>query len=207
MGSTVDAVMEEEAQEPLLRPRRGLFSRKRLMETEELYAPPEPEEAPEEIPEIDTIGPEPELAEAAADYRAEAKRRKHPILAAVLISLLPVIPMGIEAYGYEIRYWTGDAAVQSGVLLACLAAVAVLARQVFAKAFGSLLQKRCTSELLAVVSRRGDGGGLCGPAGAAGAERRPLLCPGGVPRPGVCHVGRSPGEPGTVGHLPHGRHG
>ena len=130
----------------------GLFSRKRLMETEELYAPPEPEEAPEEIPEIDTIGPEPELAEAAADYRAEAKRRKHPILAAVLISLLPVIPMGIEAYGYEIRYWTGDAAVQSGVLLACLAAVAVLARQVFAKAFGSLLQKRCTSELLAVVS-------------------------------------------------------
>ncbi|CAN3996320.1 Helix-turn-helix domain-containing protein, partial [Dysosmobacter welbionis] len=44
------------------------------------------------------------------------------------------------------------AAVQSGVLLACLAAVAVLARQVFAKAFGSLLQKRCTSELLAVVS-------------------------------------------------------
>ena len=114
--------MEEEAQEPLLRPRRGLFSRKRLMETEELYAPPEPEEAPEEIPEIDTIGPEPELAEAAADYRAEAKRRKHPILAAVLISLLPVIPMGIEAYGYEIRYWTGDAAVQSGVLLACLVA-------------------------------------------------------------------------------------
>ena len=152
VGSTVDAVMEEEAQEPLLRPRRGLFSRKRLMETEELYAPPEPEEAPEEIPEIDTIGPEPELAEAAADYRAEAKRRTHPILAAVLISLLPVIPMGIEAYGYEIRYWTGDAAVQSGVLLACLAAVAVLARQVFAKAFGSLLQKRCTSELLAVVS-------------------------------------------------------
>ena len=51
VGSTVDAVMEEEAQEPLLRPRRGLFSRKRLMETEELYAPPEPEEAPEEIPD------------------------------------------------------------------------------------------------------------------------------------------------------------
>lgn len=99
--------------------------------------------------------------------------------------------MGIEAYGYEIRYWTGDAAVQSGVLLACLAAVAVLARQVFAKAFGSLLQKRCTQRAAGGGLRRGDGGGLCGPAGAAGAERRPLLCPGGVPRPGVCHVGRS----------------
>ena len=152
VGSTGDAVMEEEAQEPLLRPRRGLFSRRRLVETEELYAPPEPEPEPEEIPEIDTIGPEPELAEAAADCRAETKRRKRPILAAALISLLPVIPMGIEAYGYEIRYWTGNAAAQSGVLLACLVIVAVLARQVFAKAFGALLRKRCTSELLAVVS-------------------------------------------------------
>ena len=152
VGSTVDAVMEEEAQEPLLRPRRGLFSRRRLVETEELYAPPEPEPEPEEIPEIDTIGPEPELAEAAADCRAETKRRKRPILAAALISLLSVIPMGIEAYGYEIRYWTGNAAAQSGVLLACLVIVAVLARQVFAKAFGALLRKRCTSELLAVIS-------------------------------------------------------
>ena len=54
-------------------------------------------------PDDERIRRAPELAEAAADYRAEAKRRKHPILAAVLISLLPVIPMGIEAYGYEIR--------------------------------------------------------------------------------------------------------
>lgn len=200
MGSTVDAVMEEEAQEPLLRPRRGLFSRKRLMETEELYAPPEPEEAPEEIPEIDTIGPEPELAEAAADYRAEAKRRKHPILAAVLISLLPVIPMGIEAYGYEIRYWTGDAAVQSGVLLACLAAVAVLAQGRYsAKAFGSLLQKRSTSELLAVVSGRGDGGGLCGPAGAAGAERPSPAMPRWGASPWCLPCGAEPGRAGDCG--------
>ena len=102
VGSTVDAVMEEDAQEPLLRPRRGLFSRRRLVETEELYAPPEPE--PEEIPEIDTIGPEPELADAAADYRAEAKRRRRPLLAAVLAALLPVVPLVIEAYGYEIQY-------------------------------------------------------------------------------------------------------
>lgn len=149
VGSTVDAVMEEDAQEPLLRPRRGLFSR-RLVETEELYAPPEPE--PEEIPEIDTIGPEPELADAAADYRAEAKRRRRPLLAAALAALLPVVPLGIEAYGYEIQYWSDSVAVQSGVLLACLFVVSVLARQVFAKAFRLLARRRCTSELLAVIS-------------------------------------------------------
>ena len=150
VGSTVDAVMEEDAQEPLLRPRRGLFSRRRLAETEELYAPPEPE--PEEIPEIDTIGPEPELADAAADFRAEAKRRRRPLLAAALAALLPVIPLGIEAYGYQIQYWSNDAAVQSGVLLACLLVVSILARQVFVKAFSMLARKRCTSELLAVIS-------------------------------------------------------
>ena len=150
VGSTVDAVMEEDAQEPLLRPRRGLFSRRRLVETEELYAPPEPE--PEEIPEIDTIGPEPELADAAADYRAEAKRRRRPLLAAVLAALLPVVPLVIEAYGYEIQYWSDSVAVQSGVLLACLFVVSVLARQVFAKAFRLLARRRCTSELLAVIS-------------------------------------------------------
>ena len=150
VGSTVDAVMEEDAHEPLLRPRRGLFSRRRLVETEELYAPPEPE--PEEIPEIDTIGPEPELADAAADYRAEAKRRRRPLLAAALAALLPVVPLGIEAYGYEIQYWSDSVAVQSGVLLACLFVVSVLARQVFAKAFRLLARRRCTSELLAVIS-------------------------------------------------------
>lgn len=150
VGSTVDAVMEEDAQEPLLRPRRGLFSRRRLVETEELYAPPEPE--PEEIPEIDTIGPEPELADVAAGYRAEAKRRRRPLLAAALAALLPVVPLGIEAYGYEIQYWSDSVAVQSGVLLACLFVVSVLARQVFAKAFRLLARRRCTSELLAVIS-------------------------------------------------------
>ena len=68
------------------------------------------------------------------------------------MALLPVIPLGIEAYGYQIQYWTHNAAVQSGILLACLLVVSVLARQVFVKAFSMLAQKHCTSELLAVIS-------------------------------------------------------
>ena len=46
VGSTVDAVMEEEHTEPLLTRRRGLFSRRPLEETEELPGPPEPEPEP-----------------------------------------------------------------------------------------------------------------------------------------------------------------
>ena len=41
VGSTVDAVMEEERREPLIRPRLGLFSRRKLEETEQIPQPPE----------------------------------------------------------------------------------------------------------------------------------------------------------------------
>ena len=150
VGSTVDAVMEETVHEPLLRPRRGLFSRKKLVETEQLYDPPEPE--PEEPAEIDTIGPEPHLADAAAEFRAEARQRKAPILPAAVVSLLPLLPMAAEACGYEVTYWTGNAGVQSGIMLACLAAVALLGRQVIGRAFRLLAGRRCTSDLLAVIS-------------------------------------------------------
>ena len=56
VGSTVDAVMEEQ-EEPLLKPRRrGLFSRRKMEEedTETLYDPPEPEPEPE--PEAEKSG-------------------------------------------------------------------------------------------------------------------------------------------------------
>ena len=43
VNSTVEAVMEEQAEEPILSPRRGLFSRRRVEDTEELPGPPEPE--------------------------------------------------------------------------------------------------------------------------------------------------------------------
>ena len=62
VGSTVEAVMEE--REPLLKPRRSLFSRRKLEDTEQLPTPPEPEEVVAE-----PIGPEMELSEAAAALR------------------------------------------------------------------------------------------------------------------------------------------
>ena len=65
VNSTVEAVMEEQAEEPILSPRRGLFSRRRVEDTEELPGPPEPE--PEYVPE--PIGPEPDLRDVAQDCR------------------------------------------------------------------------------------------------------------------------------------------
>lgn len=147
VGITVDAVMEED-QEPLLRPRRGLFSRRKLEETEELYPPPEPE--PE--PEVEPIGPELDPADAAADYREEYKARKGALTPSLLIALVPTALLGLERYGLTVPYWSGDAKVQSILLLACLAVVALLCRGVFAKGVSMLARKRCTSELLISIS-------------------------------------------------------
>ena len=150
VGSTVDAVMEE--REPLLKPRRGLFSRRKLEETEELYArpEPEPEEEPEEEPEV--IGPEPEPYEAAEEYREAYKRRKGTLPAAAVLALLPTVLLAVEQYGLVIPYWSGDGRLQSLVLLACLVVTALLCRPVFAKGFSMLGRKRCTAELLISIS-------------------------------------------------------
>lgn len=147
VGSTVDAVMEESA-EPLLQPRRGLFSRRKIEETEQLYDSPEPE--PE--PEIEPIGPELEPYEAAAHYREEYQRRKGGLIPVWLMALLPTVPLVVEQYGMEVPMWTGDPCFQSIILLACLAVTMLLCRQVFVKGISMLRRKRCVSELLISIS-------------------------------------------------------
>lgn len=151
VGSTVDAVMEEAQAGPLLKPRRGLFSRRKLTETEELYARPEPEEEePEE--EEEPIGPEPELFETAEHYREEKRRWSGAVPAAFCLALLPVLVLAAELRGLEVPFWTGQPFYQSLALLACLVLSAILCRPVFARAFRALGRKRCAGDLLAVLS-------------------------------------------------------
>ena len=85
VNSTVEAVMEEQAEEPILSPRRGLFSRRRVEDTEELPGPPEPE--PEYVPE--PIGPEPDLRDVAQDCRERYLSRKRSPLPPLLAALPP----------------------------------------------------------------------------------------------------------------------
>ena len=130
VGSTVSAVMEEQ-QEPLMKPRRGLFSRRKLEETEQLYDAPEPKEEPVAEP----IGPEPELWEAAAECKAEWQSGRGVMLPALLMALVPTVLLLAEQYGnIVIPMWTGDYRFQSIVLLVCLAVTALLCRQVFVQA-------------------------------------------------------------------------
>ena len=147
VGSTVDAVMEE-AKEPLLPPKRGLFSRKPLEETESLPPPPEPEPEPDPEP----IGPEPTLWEAAHDARQLYIRRKHTVVLPLVTALPPTLFLLLERYQMKVPYWSGNREVQCVVLLACLGLTALLCRHVFLKGFGMLLRRRCVAELLVSLS-------------------------------------------------------
>lgn len=80
-------------------------------------------------------------------------------------------------------------------------------RQVFAKAFGSLLQKRCTSELLAVVSAVVMAADCVARLVLPERSAVPCYAPVGCLALVFAMWGGARGEPGTVGHLPHGRHG
>nr|WP_325300010.1 hypothetical protein [uncultured Oscillibacter sp.] len=152
VGSTVDAVMEE-AKEPLLPPKRGLFSRKPLEETESLPPPPEPEPDPEPEP----IGPEPTLWEAAHDARQLYIRRRHTVLLPLFTALPPTLFLLMERYQVKVPYWSGDRELQCAVLLACLGLTALLCRHVFLKGFGMLLRRRCVAELLVSLSALASG--------------------------------------------------
>lgn len=151
VGSTVDAVMEEKAAGPLLEQRRGLFSRRKMPDTEELYAAPEIREEEEEEPE-EPIGPEPDLFEAGEAFREKHHRCAGGVPAAFCLGTLPVLAMLAEQRGVAVPYWTGQPEIQTLALLACLVLTAVLCRQVFARAVRALVRKRCTSEVLAAAA-------------------------------------------------------
>lgn len=147
VGSTVDKVMEE--QEPILQPKRGLFSRRKAEEdTERLYDPPEPEE--EEVEE--EIGEEPDLLVAASCARDDYKRRNAALLPALFIALLTTGVLALEEQGVRIPFWSGQPQNQAVALLVCLILSAVVCRGVFAKAWERLREKRFTCEALAAAA-------------------------------------------------------
>lgn len=142
---TVDEVIEE-TDEPLLPPRRGLFSRKKPADTEELYAKPEPE--PEQPEPEETIGPEPDLTDEAEDGRRLSVRSGRPLSAVGLLCAVPAALLAAEAAGLSVPLWTGHTDLQAAVLAVVLLLVCVLGRSVFVRGFRALRHGRCTGELL-----------------------------------------------------------
>lgn len=147
VGTTVDAVMGDR-REPLLRKKRGLFSRRVLEDTEKLRTPPEPE--PEV--EVEPIGPEEELADAAEEWKRRYRSNRAGLIPAFLIAAVPTVLAAVDRGGVTVPLWSGDVQFQSIVVVTCLALVALLCRGVFFKAVSMAARRRCVSELLISVS-------------------------------------------------------
>ena len=151
VGSTVDAVMEENREE-LVQPKRGLFSRRKLEETEELYdtGVPKAEETP--LPAEEYIGPEPDLADVAGEYRSEYYKRRNMLPAAIAMALVPIAVLVAEACGVIVPWWSDSLRNQTVALLACLVLTAFFTWPVFVECIHVVSRKRCTGEVLAVCS-------------------------------------------------------
>ena len=148
VGTTVGAVMEEH-HETLLKPKWGLFSRKRQEETEQLYDSMEaPEEPVKPLTEAESIGEEPELSEVASEEREAYKRRHRSLGFAFFTALVPIAAMAAEQYGVTVPFWTGDRQIQGVAMLACLLIELVLCWHVPVYAIRKLSEKRCVSALL-----------------------------------------------------------
>ena len=152
VGSTVNSVMDEQ-EEPILKPRRGLFSRrKQLEETEQFYDPADAPPPPPPPTEADSIGTEPELSEAAAECRERVQRRRAPLVWAFLTALVPLGLLAAEQYGCRIPWWSGEPAHQGAVMAACLLLDLILCRQVAVYGVQRLARRRFVSALPAFLA-------------------------------------------------------
>lgn len=157
MAQTVQEVLDEQRAEPVLteQPRRGLFSRRKLTETEDLYdsaaeakggkkkaparrAEPEPEESE----------PEPPIEETVADYRAANQNAHRVTRFAAIITVLMWLPQVLEHFSLMPELYLTEPLLHVLPFFVLLALVCVLGREVFIYAAEKLMAFKFTYELL-----------------------------------------------------------
>ena len=153
----------EEPIELLPPKRRGLFSRRRLRDTERLYSDESGEEPPQEEPDepedffTEDFGerddtPEPDAGELAADYRDDARMGLRSAQAALLVTALSWLALLLDHFGVMPALFAEER------LLSCLPffiaelLVCVLGRDVFVYAFEQLRARTVTYELLSSLA-------------------------------------------------------
>lgn len=146
VGTTVDAVMEEH-KEPILPPRRHLFSRRRIEDTEALYQRTHPLPKPPKPPK-----PEPPPAQSADRFKSASRSQSTSLPMALLLAILPAAADMIDNAGIIIPFWSEGVVPQSMILLALLLISGLLCHHVFQRAIQVLRRKRFTSECLVALS-------------------------------------------------------
>ena len=168
LESTVQSVLEADdaaAEAPELLPpkRRGLFSRKRLRDTEPLYS-----DASSEAPEADEpegpedffaedfgeqeAEPEPPAEELAADYRESAGAGRSSAQAALFVTALVWLALLLDRFGVMPALFAEERLLNCLPFFIAELLVCVLGRDVFVYAAEQLCARTVTYELLSVLA-------------------------------------------------------
>lgn len=130
-----DTVIEEEP------PRRGLFSRRKMRDTEQLYDDAEEEENEEEEFEEPEL-PEPPLTETLSDYRAQLSGATKARRGAGIFTLLLCVMAVLEHFSILPEAYTGNSMIRALPLLALEAIVCAIGWRIFAGALRSLKREK-----------------------------------------------------------------
>ncbi len=141
-----DTIIEEEP------PRRSLFSRRKMRDTEQLYDDAEEEEdEEEEFEEPEPELPEPPLTETLSDYRAQLSGATKARRGAGIFTLLLCVMAVLEHFSILPEAYTADPMIRALPLLAVEAIVCAIGWRIFAGALRSLKQGKVTSGFLTML--------------------------------------------------------
>lgn len=141
-----DTIIEEEP------PRRGLFSRRKMRDTEQLYDDAEEkEDEEEEFEEPEPELPEPPLTETLSDYRAQLSGATKARRGAGIFTLLLCVMAVLEHFSILPEAYTADPMIRALPLLAVEAIVCAIGWRIFAGALRSLKQGKVTSGFLTML--------------------------------------------------------
>ncbi len=141
-----DTIIEEEP------PRRGLFSRRKMRDTEQLYDDAEEEEdEEEEFEEPEPELPEPPLTETLSDYRAQLSGATKARRGAGIFTLLLCVMAALEHFSILPEAYTADPMIRALPLLAVEAIVCAIGWRIFARTIRSLRQGKTTSGFLTML--------------------------------------------------------
>ena len=140
-----DTIIEEEP------PRRGLFSRRKMRDTEQLYDDAEEEEdEEEEFEEPEPELPELPLTETLSDYRAQLSGATKARRGAGIFTLLLCVMAVLEHFSILPEAYTADPMIRAP-LLAVEAIVCAIGWRIFARTIRSLRQGKTTSGFLTML--------------------------------------------------------
>ncbi len=159
LEQTVSSVLEEEA---ILPPRRrGLFSRKPLPETEQLYEKPETETAPppNEEPEDEVLdafdefpAEEEPFEDTAQDYRELTHELRDAKRAAGAVTVLMWLVLLLDRLGLMPALYETERLLNCLPYFIALSLVCLLSRDVFVFAFVQLREKKISFELVSSIT-------------------------------------------------------